>query len=42
MISTFFAEKRIIKNNVLSVEAIQVRKEIDINFRIIRIGIKEM
>ena len=42
MVSTFLAEKKIIKNNVLSVEAIQTEKEININLRTIRMGIKEI
>jgi hypothetical protein len=42
MVSTFPAERKIIKNNVLAAEVIQIKNEIDTNFRIIRIGIKKM
>jgi hypothetical protein len=42
MISTFLAEKKIIKNNVLFIEITQIKKETGINFRTIRIGIKGM
>jgi hypothetical protein len=42
MVNTFLAEEKIIKNNILSVEAIQTKKEIGINIRIIRMGIKKM
>jgi hypothetical protein len=41
MVSTFPAEKRIIKNNILSAEIIQARNEIGANMRIIQIGIKK-
>jgi hypothetical protein len=40
MINTFLAERKIIKNNILSVETIQVKKKKNTNLRIIRIRIK--
>jgi hypothetical protein len=42
MVNTFLTEKRIIKNNILFAEAIQIKNEKNVNFRIIRIGIKGM
>jgi hypothetical protein len=42
MISIFLAEGKIIKNNVLFIEIIQIEKKINTNFRTVRMGIKEM
>jgi hypothetical protein len=42
MISTFPTEKKIIKNNILSVEVTQAKKETDANLRIIRIRLKKI
>ena len=42
MINIFFAERKTIKNNVLSVEITQVKKETNANLRIIRMRIKGM
>jgi hypothetical protein len=42
MISIFLAEGRIIKDNILFIEATQAKKEIGINFRTVRMGIKGM
>jgi hypothetical protein len=42
MVSIFPAEKNIIKNNVLFVEATQAKKKIGANLRTIRMGIKEI
>ena len=41
MVSTFLAEKKFIKNNVLSIEVTQTEKKINVNLRTIRIEIKK-
>jgi hypothetical protein len=41
MVSIFFAEKRIIKDNVLAAEITQAENEKSVNLRTIRIGIKK-
>jgi hypothetical protein len=40
MVNTFFTKERIIKDNVLTAEVTRAKNEININFRIIRMGIK--
>jgi hypothetical protein len=42
MINTFPAEKKTIKNNVLSAETIQTKNEINTNLRTVRMEIKRM
>jgi hypothetical protein len=42
MINIFFTEGKTIKNNVLFVETTQIKKEISVNLRTVRMRIKEM